>query len=478
MELLERKMNRALDLLWISTKRQQIAKLATEDPARVLTSLAHHIDLDWLQAAYELTRKDGATGVDRQTAQEYAKNLQTNLESLLERAKSGSYHAPPVRRVHIPKGNDGATRPIGIPTFEDKVLQRAVVMVLEPVYEQDFLDCSYGFRPGRSAHGATEAADHIIAQMGGGTVVEIDIKKFFDTLDHKHLREIVALRMRDGVLTRLIGKWLNAGVMEAGALTHSTLGTPQGVVISPLLANIYLHYVLDQWFAKEVQPRLKGAAKLVRYADDVIIVCRRADDAERLMDVLPKRFARFGLTLHPDKTRVVPFERPRHGMALERDGSSENATESFDFLGFTFYWGRSRKGNWVVRRKTAKDRLRNAIMRTDDWCRDHRHEPLGAQHETLCQKIRGHCEYYGVTGNMRSLSCFVREVNRVWHPRSPALSASLRHCVASLAAAYQSTPRSFSSLFLDLHLKSGAAGDFCGEFGAPLAEQPVGALPA
>ena len=408
-------MNRTLDLLWISTKRQQIAKLAKEAPARVFTSLAHLIDLDWLQAAYELTRKDGAVGVDRQTAQEYAENLRGNLESLLERAKSGTYRAPPVRRVHIPKGSDGATRPIGIPTFEDKVLQRAVVMVLECVYEQDFLDCSYGFRPKRSALGAADAAREAIAEMRGGTVVEIDIRKSFDTLDHKHLREILALRIRDGVLTRLIGKWLNAGVLEAGAVTHSDLGPPQGGVISPLLANIYLHHVLDQWFAAEVQPRLKGAAKLVRYADDVVIVCKVANDAERLMAVLPKRFAHFGLTLHPDKTRLVHFERPPLVTATRRDDSgTAEPMESFDFLGLTFYWGRSRKGFGVVRRKTAKDRLRKAIMRTDDWCRENRHEPLGAQHTTLCQKIRGHCDYYGVTGNQRSLSQFVHEVRRVW----------------------------------------------------------------
>ena len=415
MDLLEGKMGRALDLLWISTKRQQIAKVAGNGAARVLTSLAHHIDIDWMHAAYEVTRKDGATGVDRQTAQEYAENLQGNLESLLERAKSGTYRAPPVRRVHIPKGSDGATRPIGIPTFEDKVLQRAVVMVLECVYEQDFLDCSHGFRPGRSALGATEAADHALAKMHGATVIEIDIKKFFDTLDHRHLREILALRVRDGVLTRLIGKWLNAGVMEAGAVTHSALGTPQGGVISPLLANIYLHHVLDQWFAEQVQPRLKGAAKMVRYADDVIIACQSADDAERLMAVLPKRFARYGLTLHPDKTRLVRFVRPEYGPANHGAQSGTNQEpESFDFLGFTFYWGRSRKGYWTVRRKTAKDRLARAVQRTDRWCEENRHEPLGAQHMTLCQKIRGHCEYYGVTGNMRSLSQFAHEVTRMW----------------------------------------------------------------
>ena len=415
MELLEGKMDRTLNLLEISTKSQQIAKLAKENPARVFTSLAHLIDINWLQEAYERTRKDGATGIDGQTATEYAENLEGNLQSLLNRAKSGSYRAPPVRRVHIPKGSDGATRPIGIPTFEDKVLQRAVAMVLECVYEQDFLPCSFGFRPGRGALGATDAVRTAITDMRGGTVVELDIKKFFDTLNHAQLREFLAIRMRDGVLTRLIGKWLNAGVMEAGAVTRTELGTPQGGVISPLLANIYLHYVLDQWFAQEVQPRLKGAAKLVRYADDAVIVCSYAEDAERLMAVLPKRFARFGLTLHPDKTRLVRFERPPLYPAKTRDDSGgTKGPESFDFLGFTFYWGRSRKGFWVVWRKTAKDRLSRAIKRIDDWCRENRHKQLGEQHKTLCQKIKGHYGYYGVTGNMRSMGNFVHQVKGKW----------------------------------------------------------------
>ena len=253
----------------ISTKLERIAKRAKEMPGVAFTTLAHHIDIEWLLEAHRRTRKDGAAGVDGQTAAEYATNLQGNLQALLDRAKAGDgYRAPPVRRVHIPKGDGSKTRPIGIPTFEDKVLQRAVAMVLEAVYEQDFYDCSYGFRPGRSAHGALRALRGALMEMNGGWVLEADIEGFFDSVDRSQLQEILRRRVRDGVLLRLIGKWLNAGVMEEGRIYRPEAGTPQGGVISPLLANIYLHEVLDEWFAKQVEPRLKGRAKLVRYADD------------------------------------------------------------------------------------------------------------------------------------------------------------------------------------------------------------------
>ena len=244
----------------ISTKQRRIAELAKAAPGAALTALAHHIDIDWMKEAYRRTRKDGAVGVDGRTAADFEAHLEENLRSLLERAKSGLYRAPPVRRVHIPKGTGTETRPIGIPTFEDKVLQRAVAMVLECIYEQEFHPCSWGFRPERSAHGALASLWKQTMGMRGGWVVEVDIRKFFDTLDHGHLRDLLQRRVRDGVLLRLIGKWLHAGVMEEGALSYPESGTPQGGVISPLLANVYLHEVLDRWYAEEVQPRLKGNA--------------------------------------------------------------------------------------------------------------------------------------------------------------------------------------------------------------------------
>jgi len=290
----------------VSTKQRQIAELARQSPQRGFTSLNHYLDIPWLIEAYHRTRRDGAPGVDGQTGADYGANLWENLQSLLGRAKSGTYRAPPVRRVHIPKGPGSAeTRPLGIPTFEDKVLQRAAVLALEPIYEQDFLDCSYGFRPGRSAHTAVESLWKQVMDLGGCWVLEVDIRKFFDTLDRAHLRQLLRQRVRDGVLLRLIDKWLKAGVLEEGELTHPEVGTPQGGVISPLLANVYLHYVLDAWFEREVKPRLKGRAFLVRYADDFVLGFACEGDARRVLEVLPKRLGKYGLHTHPDTAGAV-----------------------------------------------------------------------------------------------------------------------------------------------------------------------------
>jgi len=397
----------------VSTRQQRIAELAKQSPEMGFTSLAYHIDLRWLYEAYERTRPDGASGVDGQTAADYSANLGANLQSLLDRAKSGTYRAPPVKRVHIPKGASGDTRPIGIPTFEDKVLQRAVVMVLEAVYEQDFLPCSYGFRPGRSAHQALDALWQQTMGMGGGWVLEVDIRKFFDTLDHAHLRELLRHRIRDGVLLRLIGKWLNAGVLEEGSVSFPDAGTPQGGVVSPLLANVYLHYVLDVWFEREVKPRLQGRAFLIRYADDFVIGFAHEEDARRVLDVLPKRFGKYGLTLHPDKTRLVPFQRPPH-TDTSATASERMRPGSFDLLGFTHFWGRSRRGFWVVKRKTAQGRLSRALKMIAQWCRFNRHRPISEQHQTLSQKLRGHFAYFGITGNSQALGRFRNAVERLW----------------------------------------------------------------
>jgi RNA-directed DNA polymerase len=398
----------------VSTLQQRIAERAKRSPEVGFTSLAHLMDSVCMHIAFARTRKDGAVGVDGQTAADYeGDNLSAKLADLLDRAKAGTYQAPPVRRVHIPKGTGPETRPIGIPTFEDKVLQRAVVMVLETVYEQDFLDCSYGFRPGRSAHQALQALWQQTMDMGGGWIVEVDIRKFFDTLDHAHLRELLKRRVRDGVLLRLIGKWLNAGVLEDGSLTFPEAGTPQGGVISPLLANVYLHYVLDVWFEQEVKPRLKGRAFLIRYADDFVMGFACESDARRVLEVLPKRFGKYGLTLHPDKTRLVPFQRPPHGQP-GTCGSGKAATGTFDLLGFTHYWGRSRRGFWVVKRKTAQSRLSRALKMIARWCRLNRHQPLEEQHRTLVQKLLGHYAYYGITGNARALQWFREGVVRIW----------------------------------------------------------------
>ena len=380
----------------------------------VFTSLAHYIDLNMLRAAYAATRKDGAVGLDGQTAADYAVDLEANLQALLDRFKSGRYIAPPVRRVHIPKGDGRNTRPIGIPTFEDKVLQRAVVMVLESVYEQDFRDCSFGFRPGRSAHDALQTLWEQTMVMGGGWVIDLDVQSFFDVLDHSHLRGFLDQRVRDGVLRRTIDKWLKAGVLEDGRLRRSVLGTPQGGVVSPLLANIYLHYVLDVWFTTEVQPRLRGRSVLVRYADDVVIVVERESDAHRVLDVLPKRLGRFGLTMHPEKSRLVRFRRPHRGWRSKQDGGRVPRPGTFDFLGFTHYWCIARNGRWVLKRKTAKDRLRRSLTAINRWCGVHRHTSVAESHRMLVWKLRGHRAYYGITGNARSLASFSFHVVHIW----------------------------------------------------------------
>jgi RNA-directed DNA polymerase len=398
----------------VFTKQQRIAELARQSPPMGFTSLNHHLDLIWLIEAYTRTRSDAAPGVDGQTAADYGLDLIANLESLRDRAKSGTYRAPPVRRVRIPKGSGTETRPLGIPTLEDKVLQRAVVLALEPIYEQDFLPCSYGFRPGRSAHQALQALWQEAMALGGCWLLEVDIRKFFDTLDHAHLRALLRQRVRDGVLLRLIDKWLKAGVLEGLELTYPEAGTPQGGVISPLLANVYLHYVLDVWFEQEVKPRLKGRAFLVRYADDFVVGFACEEDARRVLAVLPKRFGKYGLTIHPDKTRLVPFVRPASRPAATGSGGAP-PPGSFDFLGFRHFWSRSKQGSWVVKRKTAGSRFQRAVKKIADWCRQNRHLPIGEQFQALWRKLRGHFQYYGgVIGNGRALWCFREEVRAIW----------------------------------------------------------------
>jgi len=390
----------------MSTKRQRIAELAKRKPKICFTALNHYIDMEWMREAYRRLRKDSAPGVSGQTVEDYGRELNTNLETLIGKAKSGSYFAPPVKRVYIPKGTKGETRPIGIQETEDKLLQRAITMLMEPIYEQDFLECSYGFRPNRSAHDALRAIWEQCMDLRVRWILDIDIRKFFDTLVHKHLRRFLELRVRDGVITRLIGKWLNAGVLEHGTVHFPKEGTTQGQSISPLLSNIYLHYVLDLWFELVVKPRLHGGAFMVRFADDVAMGFASKEDAEKVLEVLPKRLGKFGLSLHEEKTRMISFGPPGTG--------GKRGTGTFDFLGFTHYWGKSWKGAWVIKRKTAKGRLSRALKRVSEWCRRNRHAPVAEQHVELSQKLRGHYAYYGVTNNDRWVTRFWHEVKGIW----------------------------------------------------------------
>ena len=389
----------------VSTKLKRIAELASKLEGKPLRSLAHHMDLSLLKHAYALTRKDGAPGVDDVTAEEYGRELDKNLQALLDRFKSGTYKAPPVLRAYIPKA-DGGERALGMPTIEDKVLQRAVTMVLEAVYEQDFLPASYGYRPGIGALHALRDLRQELMAMGGGWVLEADIRSFFDKMVHQHLRSFLDQRVVDGVIRRMIDKWLKAGVMEEGRIHFPEDGSPQGGVISPLLANIYLHEVLDVWFETVVKPRLRGRARLIRYADDFVICFEREDDARRIAEVLPKRFAKYGLTLHPDKTRLFQYGKPDQG--------DHGDPPSFDFLGFTHYWGQSRSGRWVIKRKTNAKRLARKAHEIWQWCRQNRHEPVEWQQRRLTSRLLGYYNYFGITCNYRALMQLFRRVRFAW----------------------------------------------------------------
>jgi group II intron reverse transcriptase/maturase len=377
--------------------------MAKESPELRFATLAHHINPELLRLAHARTRKDGASGIDGVTGEAYAADLDNNLQGLWTRLREGRYRAPAVRRVHIPKG-DGRMRPLGIPTFEDKIVQRAAATLLGGIYEQDFLPCSFGFRPGRSAHDALKALREELMTMGGGWVLDADLRDFFGTVDHAKLRAILSQRVGDRSMMRLIGKWLQAGVMEEGRLSHPESGTPQGGVISPLLANVYLHEVLDLWFERDVKPRLRGKATLIRYADDFVMVFALREDADRVIAVLEKRLAKYGLQLHPEKTRLVDFRRPTSG----------RGHGTFDLLGFTHRWTLSRKGRPIVVQRTAAKRMSRALRALNDWCRRHRHLPLSDQQQALGRKLRGHCEYFGITGNSRQLASFRCALLRIW----------------------------------------------------------------
>jgi RNA-directed DNA polymerase len=392
----------------LSPKLRQIAAQAA-DSTWAFTNLAHLIDGELLREAFRLTRKDGAAGIDGVTGDEYAENLGSNLADLHDRLRTRRYRATPTRRVWIGK-EDGSERPISIPCFEDKIVQRAVVMLLTPIYEQDFYSFSYGFRPGKSAHKAVNELWHGCMKFHGGTIVDADIRGFFDNLDRGVLRELVKRRVKDGGIHRLIGKWLNAGVMDGDDLVNPETGTPQGGVISPLLANIYLHYVVDDWFVKVVQPRLFGRSVLVRYADDFVIVCELEKDAKRVLAALHKRLAKYGLDLHPEKTRLIKFRKP----AATAKSSKASGNDTFDFLGFTYYWTRSRQGKWVVRRRTMRKRLRRTIKSLTQWCKGNLHVPLPLQHAALKRKLLGVYGYYGIKCNCESLEAVYFHTRRAW----------------------------------------------------------------
>src|SRR6266446_1298674 len=360
----------------------KVVERAQREPEGRFHALAHLIDGLALKRAYRRQRPDAAVGVDGVTKEQYGQNLEATLQDLHARLKAKQYRHQSIRRVHIPKGQ-GKTRPIGVSAFEDKVVQDAIREVLEAIYEQDFLDSSYGFRPGRSAHDAIRTLDQIVHRGEVQWIFEADIVSFFDSLDRTELKKMLEVRVANGSLLRLISKCLHVGVLDGEAVLEPELGTVQGSVLSPLLGNVYLHYVLDRWFETEVKPRLRGKATLIRYCDDFLIGFEREEDARRVRAVLEKRLGRFGLALHPDKTRLLPFWRP------PQEQQSGKGPATFDFLGFTFYWTRTRKGHWRMWCKTKRASLRRAKKSIYDWCRRHRHQPVEAQHAALGRRLRG-----------------------------------------------------------------------------------------
>jgi group II intron reverse transcriptase/maturase len=391
----------------ISTQLRQIAEQAKAHPDRVFTTLIHRMDVDFLREACQRLRKDGAPGLSGVTAKDYSKNLEANLIDLHERLRGKRYVAPPIKRVWIDK-EGGKKRPIGLSEFEDKIVQKAVSMLMGAVYEQDFHPFSYGFREGRNAHQALGEIREQCMRHGIRWIYDADITGFFDNIERSWMRTFIQQRINDGGLLRLIGKWLNAGVMEGDQITYSDRGTPQGGTISPCLANVFLHHVLDEWFVREVKPRMRGHCFLVRFADDFVIGFQREDDARRVMDVLPKRFAKYGLEIHPEKSRLLAFGKPAARKEVRRGDNT------FDFLGFTHYWARSRKGNWVIKRRTARKKVRKTVQALWTWCRDNRHKDLGRQHQILSSKLRGHFQYFGVRCNMRAMQAVLHLALRGW----------------------------------------------------------------
>jgi group II intron reverse transcriptase/maturase len=391
----------------MSPELQKVVDRAREHPQERILSLAHRIDVSALERAFRRLRSKAAAGVDGVTKEDYGQDLDSNLQALHGRLKSQRWRHQPIRRVHIPK-DGGKTRPIGISTLEDKLVQDCVREVLEAIYEQDFLDCSFGFRPGRSAHDALRALNHAVHEGAVQWIIEADIVSFFDRLDRTRLLEMLRSRVADESLLRLVGKCLHVGVLDGEEYTEPETGTAQGSVLSPLLGNVYLHHVLDLWFEHEIKPHLRGRAYLIRYADDFGIALSDGQDAQRVMAVLLKRMGRYGLTLHADKTRLLAFTRPAKG-------ATDRSPATFDFLGFTHYWRRTRGGGWMMWCKTRRARQQRTLRSITDYCRRHRQEAVKVQHAALVRRLRGHFNYFGVNGNLRSLERLVQAVRRIWH---------------------------------------------------------------
>ncbi len=387
---------------WLITKLELIARRARQEPRSRFTSLAHLLDEGFLAQSYRELKKNKAPGVDGVSVEEYGKDLDGNLKRLVARMKAKKYWPQPVRRTYIPKG-DGQLRPLGIPAVEDKVVQMGMARILQAVFEGDFLEASYGYRPKRGCHEALKSLDRAIMANPVSFVVEVDIKGFFNHVDHKWLMECLRQRISDPSLLSLVWRNLKAGVLDEGKFKESEEGTPQGGVISPILSNIYLHYVLDLWFEKKLSKELRGHAELIRYCDDFIVCAQYRSDADRVLAEIKARLAKFGLEVSPEKTRIIEFGRFAKLNAEKRGGKPD----TFDFLGFMHFCGTTLKGRFRVGRKTSGKRFRAKLKAMNTWLKAVRNaEPLPEWWRTFRAKLEGHCRYYGVSGNSRSISSY------------------------------------------------------------------------
>ena len=392
------------------TYLQRIGQRAKDKPKEKWTNLLNHIRVPLLAEAYRRLRRNAAVGVDEVSWAEYGERLDERLRDLEDQIHRGSYHPQPVRRVHIPKG-DGGTRPLGVPALEDKIVQQAARMVLEPIYEAEFLGLSYGFRPKRSAHDALDALAAAIARKVSW-VLDADIRSFFDTIDHGWMQRFLEHRIGDTRMARLLMKWLHAGVMEDGRLHEVKQGTPQGGIVSPILANIYLHYVLDLWAVSWRKKHARGEMYLVRYADDYAMAFQHEEDARAMLSAVAERLAMFGLELHPDKTRVIRFGRFARAQHQER---GLGKPETFDFLGFTHIAGVSRRGTFQLRRRTSRKKRNAKLASLAEQIRERRHHRVADQHAWLSSVLVGHYRYYGVPTNYDALEQFRHRVRWMWH---------------------------------------------------------------
>jgi len=386
-----------------------ISRRARREPGCQFTSLAHLLDEGFLEHCYYQLGRDRASGIDGVTWREYGENLEENLRVLVARLKARRYRPLPVRRVYIPK-DEHSTRPLGLPALEDKIVQKGSALVLEAIYEADFLDCSYGFRPGRNCHQAIDAVDKTIMRNPINHVIEADIKGFFDNVSHAWMERFLRVRIVDPSFLLLVRRFLKAGYMESGLLVATERGTPQGGNLSPILSNIFLHYVLDLWFEKRLKRQVRGACFLVRYADDFVCLVQYQDDARHMEQALRERFTQFELELHPEKTRVIRFGR------YERENAKRQnrRAHTFDFLGFTHFCGTSRRGKFIVGRRTSRKKFRKKCKELNAWLKRVRNFlPAKEWWPILAAKLRGHYQYYGVSGNMPSLQRFHRVALRL-----------------------------------------------------------------